>query len=86
MDTKEMKYQLEKATNGKYWIIKSDSTTYEYHFIPRSCDCGGVSEIGYDYLSYEEAIKAALDRALIVNSQGFHNHYAKIVKDKRKKA
>ena len=86
MDTKEMQMQLEKATNGAYWLIKSDSTTYEYHFVPLSCKCGGVPETGYDYLSYEEAMKAALDRALIVNSQGFHNHYAKIVKDKRKKA
>jgi hypothetical protein len=78
--------ELEKATNGKYWIIKTDSTTYEYHFIPLSCDCGGVSETGYGYLSADEAIKAALDRALVVNTQGFHTHYAKVVKDKKRKA
>jgi hypothetical protein len=84
--TNEITTQLKQATNGKYWIIKSDSTTWEYHFVPLSCNCGGVPEIAYDFLSHEEAVKAALDRALIVNTQGFHNHYSKIVKDKRKKA
>ena len=75
--------ELNAATRGSNWIIKTDRTTYEYHFIPRSCNCGGVPETGYGYSSAEEALKAALDRAKVVNTQGYHTHYSKVVKDKK---
>jgi hypothetical protein len=75
--------QLDELTDSKNWIIKTDNTTYEYHFIPKKCNCGGVSETGYGYSSAEETIKAAIERALVVNSQGFHTHLNKVVKDKK---
>jgi hypothetical protein len=83
MTKTQLYYQLDTLTDSKNWIIKTDSTTYEYHFIPKKCNCGGVPEIGYGYPSAEEAIKAAIEKALIVNSQGFHTHYNKVVKDKK---
>lgn len=83
MTKAQLIYRLDELTDSKNWIIKTDSTTYEYHFIPKKCNCGGVAEIGYGYLSGEEAIKAAIQRAVVVNTQGFHTHYNKVVKDKK---
>lgn len=83
MTKAQLLYRLDELTDSKNWINKTDSTTYEYHFIPKKCNCGGVSETGYGFLSAEETIKAAIERALVVNSQGFHTHLNKVVKDKK---
>ena len=83
MTKAQLIHLLDELTDSKNWIIKTDNTTYEYHFIPKKCNCGGVSETGYGYPSAEETIKAAIARALVVNSQGFHTHLNKVVKDKK---
>ena len=74
--------ELDSITKA-HWIIKSDSTTYEYHFIPLGCDCGGVPEIGWEFDSVERALIVAIERAKYLNDIKYHWHANKKVRNKK---
>jgi hypothetical protein len=70
----DVKMELKDLTNGDCHIIKSNATEYEYHFVPKGCNCGGTSGLGFGFPSYEVALWEALKEAKKIQEQGWHSH------------
>lgn len=66
--------QIDALTDGRLDVIKTDSKTYEYHFVPKGCKCGGVVGVDSGFNSYEEALASALVKAVRIDAQGWHSH------------
>jgi hypothetical protein len=74
MDTQDMKKAIANMIEGDLHIIKSTSTEYEYHFVPKGCKCGGTSGLGYGLPSYDIAVWEAYKHAKQIQEQGWHSH------------
>lgn len=72
--TTDLKMEIESLIEGDLHIIKSNATEYEYHFIPKGCNCGGTAGLGYGLPSYEIALWEAHKLAKQIQEQGFHYH------------
>jgi len=70
----DLKTELDSLTEGKFHIIKSNATEYEFHFVPKGCNCGGTAGLGFGFPSYEIALWEALKEAKQIAEQGFHYH------------
>ena len=70
----DWKVEMADFMKGGCHIIKSNATEYEYHFIPKGCNCGGTAGLGFGFPTYEIAIWEAIKEAKQIASQGFHYH------------
>lgn len=70
----DVKMELNDLVNGNFHIIKSTETEYEYHFVPKGCNCGGTAGLGFGFPSYEIALWEALKEAKQIAEQGWHSH------------
>lgn len=70
--TQVMRLEIDTLVKG-VWFLQ-DGGTYEYSFIPKGCDCGGLAGRGSGFPTYEIAVWEALKEATTITAQGFHSH------------
>jgi hypothetical protein len=70
--TQEMRLEIDTIVKG-IWFIQ-DHGTYEFSFIPKGCECGGIAGQGHGFPTYEIAVWEALKAAKQITAQGFHYH------------